>query len=106
MRITTTAPINLPPLPLRYFWRLGEDDHIRIGCHQTVTPCSYGCTPSPTLPNTEQDVIMQENAAPDLNNPDYYLNRELSLLAFNRRVMELAQDPRVRNCSHPLTKRP
>ncbi|UOG91846.1 MAG: polyphosphate kinase 1 [Candidatus Thiothrix sulfatifontis] len=38
---------------------------------------------------------MQENAAPDLNNPDYYLNRELSLLAFNRRVMELAQDPRV-----------
>lgn len=49
---------------------------------------------------------MQENAAPDLNNPDYYLNRELSLLAFNRRVMELAQDPRVRNCSHPLTKRP
>ncbi|MGB5599905.1 MAG: polyphosphate kinase 1 [Thiothrix litoralis] len=38
---------------------------------------------------------MQENAAPDLNNPEYYLNRELSLLAFNRRVLELAQDPRV-----------
>ena len=38
---------------------------------------------------------MQENAAPDLNNPAYYLNRELSLLAFNRRVLELAQDPTV-----------
>lgn len=38
---------------------------------------------------------MQENALPDLNRPDFYLNRELSLLAFNRRVMELAQDPNV-----------
>jgi polyphosphate kinase len=95
MRITTTPPANLPPLPLRYFWRLGEDDYLYTGCHQTVTTCYYGCHQLLTIPDTEQDVIMQENAAPDLNNPDYYLNRELSLLAFNRRVMELAQDPRV-----------
>lgn len=95
MRITTTASANLPPLPLRYFWRLGEDDYLYRECHQSVTTCYYGGCQLLTIPDTEQDVIMQENAAPDLNNPDYYLNRELSLLAFNRRVMELAQDPRV-----------
>ncbi len=38
---------------------------------------------------------MPENHLPDLNNPEYYINRELSLLAFNRRVLELAQDPNV-----------
>ncbi|MBU0655099.1 MAG: polyphosphate kinase 1 [Gammaproteobacteria bacterium] len=38
---------------------------------------------------------MQDTLLPDLNNPEYYLNRELSLLAFNCRVLEMAQDPRV-----------
>ncbi|CAA6812044.1 MAG: Polyphosphate kinase (EC, partial [uncultured Thiotrichaceae bacterium] len=31
----------------------------------------------------------------DFENPDYYINRELGLLAFNSRVLELAQDKRM-----------
>ena len=38
--------------------------------------------------------------APDLNDPQYYLNRELSLLAFQRRVLEEAEDK-----SNPLLER-
>ena len=36
----------------------------------------------------------------DLNDPSLYINRELSLIAFNRRVLELAQD-----ASQPLLER-
>lgn len=36
----------------------------------------------------------------DLNNPDYYINRELSLLQFNLRVLEQAMDD-----THPLMER-
>src|SRR5690554_41334 len=36
----------------------------------------------------------------DLGNPDYYLNRELSRLQFNLRVLEQASDDR-----HPLMER-
>ena len=33
--------------------------------------------------------------APDLNHPDLYLNNDLSLLEFNRRVLEQAKDKRI-----------
>ncbi|WP_274522393.1 polyphosphate kinase 1 [Ectothiorhodospira mobilis] len=35
--------------------------------------------------------MMQTMTDTDLSNPEYYLNRELSLLAFNQRVLELAK---------------
>src|SRR5271170_6827777 len=38
--------------------------------------------------------------APQLNDPKLYLDRELSLLAFQRRVLEEAQDP-----ANPLLER-
>src|SRR3954470_4895187 len=36
-----------------------------------------------------------ENPSPALDDPSLYINRELSWLEFNRRVLEEAQDPRV-----------
>jgi polyphosphate kinase len=42
----------------------------------------------------------QEPQAPDLHSPEYYANRELSLLEFQRRVLEEAQDE-----SNPLLER-
>ncbi|MCK0154073.1 polyphosphate kinase 1 [Alcanivorax sp. S6407] len=44
--------------------------------------------------------IASEHSAIDLNHPDYYFNRELSLLQFNLRVLEQAMDE-----NHPLMER-
>ncbi len=37
----------------------------------------------------------QETEEIDLNHPEYYINRELSLLAFHRRVLAQAKDPQM-----------
>jgi polyphosphate kinase len=45
-------------------------------------------------------VQLEQKAPPDLENPEYYINRELSLLEFQYRVLEEAQDER-----NPLLER-
>jgi polyphosphate kinase len=43
----------------------------------------------------EYDVPLSEPVAPDLDDPGLYFNREMSWLEFNRRVLELTEDPEV-----------
>ena len=52
--------------------------------------------PQRTLAKTPR----QPTPEPDLKEPGFYFNRELSLLAFQRRVLEEAQDP-----NNPLLER-
>jgi len=51
---------------------------------------------------TEQEKTVEAVSSPivDLDNPAYYVNREISLLAFQRRVLEEARDP-----TNPLLER-
>ena len=49
---------------------------------------------------SDQDIQSQPAAAFDLDDPSLYLNRELTWLAFNRRVLSEAEDPR-----NPLLER-
>ena len=50
--------------------------------------------------NTAKDELKSVEEALDLNKPEYYLNRELSHLAFNERVLAQASDQ-----DHPLLER-
>lgn len=47
------------------------------------------------LANQPAVANLQAEAAVDLAEPQFYLNRELSLLAFNQRVLELAEDTSI-----------
>src|SRR5437588_2097705 len=54
-------------------------------------PLSVATTPSKAAPREESP----RGPAPALDDPALYLNRELSWLEFNRRVLEEAQDAQV-----------
>ncbi len=43
----------------------------------------------------EYDVPLPESVVPNLDDPGLYFNREMSWLEFNRRVLELTEDPEV-----------
>ncbi len=51
-------------------------------------------------PASAPDLLFPEDVLPALNDPALYLNRELSWLAFNERVLGEARDP-----AHPLLER-
>lgn len=53
-------------------------------------------TPSETQPHaaTSKTTVRRPTTS-DLSRPEWYLNRELSLLEFNRRVLDLAKDQKV-----------
>jgi polyphosphate kinase len=57
--------------------------------------------PTRTAAAPEPETVAAPPAAPpDLNDPSLYINRELSWLAFNQRVLDQATDP-----THPLLER-
>ncbi|MEN8687747.1 MAG: hypothetical protein AB1Z50_09305, partial [Desulfuromonadales bacterium] len=51
--------------------------------------------PGPDNLSTDPVTTKEEPAPPDLDNPSYYLNRELTWLEFNKRVLHEAEDPRT-----------
>src|SRR6516165_3900291 len=50
---------------------------------------------APVAPTADGPVAPRPDAAAALDDPSLYINRELSWLEFNRRVLEEAQDPQV-----------
>ena len=95
MRTITTNCFSPTLVPPRYTFLHGEDDFIYHRCHQNDTEQHYGC-PQPDKTTSREDAMIPETSTSlTLDNPRFYLNRELSLLAFNQRVLAMAQDTSV-----------
>ena len=99
MRTTTTHGFSPTLVPPRYTFLQGKDDFIYHRCHQNVTEQHYGC-PQPDKTTSREYAMIPETSTSltlpvALDNPTFYLNRELSLLAFNQRVLAMAQDTNV-----------
>lgn len=92
--ITTNAWLSTP-VPSHYTFLLGEDDCIYPSCHQSVIEHHYGKRDPMAILQREHATMLNGIKQIDLDNPHYYINRELSLLAFNNRVLEIAQDATV-----------
>lgn len=97
---TTNLNLTQTVAPTRFQWLLGEDDCIQPACNQAVTKPHYIRATLALQHNRKCHTMQEDNPPFDLANPQYYINRELSLLAFNCRVLELAQD-----ASLPLLER-
>ena len=59
---------------------------------QTVTSSEKPAETGKAVAKTGAVVPAGNSAAIDLDNPEFYLNRELTWLAFNRRVLHMAED--------------
>ena len=95
MRIITNHFSLSSSAPLCYSFLLGEDDGLTMSCHQDVTNASYGAGDGHSFTSRTHALMQNHLTQMDLANPHYYINRELSLLAFNSRVLELAQDTTI-----------
>jgi polyphosphate kinase len=84
-----------------------EIDQTCIPPEVSTTEAKEDKTPSPSCPATgkipspepvrekKPRLPAQTNPSPDISSPDLYLNRELTWLEFNRRVLHEAQDDRT-----------
>jgi len=71
-----------------------ESGVLRVVTHLSQwIPIAGGILPAVRIAPRDLDVALR--LAPELNDPGLYLNRELSSLAFNDRVLEQACDPSV-----------
>src|SRR6185436_9938939 len=64
------------------------------------TETEYSGLFAPKVFMSENDTTIDSPSAPGLDNPAYYINRELSHLHFNQRVLSQALDE-----THPLLER-
>jgi len=83
---------------------MGQDlldiDNLPVNERSVPQACAHDIEQPLTPGNAVLDVQLTKQSEPDLKQPDLYFNREISLLEFNRRVLEQARD-----LSTPLMER-